>query len=505
MTTRRCAIYARISVTSEKSVSLERQVEAGEQYASARGWQVVEVFSDDGVSATKNRPEDRAGWSALLASPRRFDSVIVWKIDRLSRSTLDFLNADAALRGRKAGLVAVDDPVDMTTSQGRGFATMLAVFAQMEADSISARVKAARKHLIRAGRVVGGTIPYGWRSVPNPNGPGLVLATDPERIKLVNGMADRVRRGGSIYSVVQWLDAVDAPLPTTSQKRRKQAGWRYSTVERLLRNPVLAGMTALNPGNESKTRGAELLRGNDGLPTVDKAVAIMAVADWRAMVAALDARDSAQSLPRALRSKTSALLSGLVYCGEHSDALRMHRGTTQGRHSYYCPQCSQTISGSFEAYVIEQFLWAKGERVRWSVVTEVAEGGVAMLPEIELALDGLDAAIRGAGDRDTRAELQDQQARLLDLRDEKREEAPVLTQRWVGDTATFGEDWAGAVTVEDQRAVLDDALTAVRVRRGRVGRGLDKTRLTFEWKLPEDVGPIEEPSQRDLAAWAGAS
>lgn len=61
-----------------------------------------------------------------------------------------------ALRERKAGLVAVDDPIDMTTSQGRGFATMLAVFAQMEAEAISARVKAARSYLIRDGRVVGG-------------------------------------------------------------------------------------------------------------------------------------------------------------------------------------------------------------------------------------------------------------------------------------------------------------------------------------------------------------
>jgi len=87
--------------------------------------------------------------------------VIVWKVDRLARRVLDFLHADEALQARGAVIVAVEDPVDMTTPQGRGFATMLAVFGEMEAAAISARVKAARTHLLNDGRVVGGKVPYG--------------------------------------------------------------------------------------------------------------------------------------------------------------------------------------------------------------------------------------------------------------------------------------------------------------------------------------------------------
>lgn len=502
MTTRQCVIYARISIKSDESVSIDRQIEASQQYAAARGWQVVEVFIDDGVSATKNRPEDRAGWSALLASPKKFDSVIIWKVDRLSRRTLDFLHADATLRERKAGLVAVDDPVDMTTAQGRGFATMLAVFGEMEAAAISTRVKAARSYLIRAGRLVGGRVPYGWQSVPNPDGAGLVLAQDPDRIDYVRGMVDRVLRGGSIYSVVQWLDEVNAPTVTGVEK------WSYSTVERLIRHPVLAGMTPFNPNSMSSVRGPELLRDTNGLPAVNESVAIMPVPEWRAMVKALDERDSAQSVPRSLKSKTSALLSGLVYCGEHRDndgnGTRMYRGTVQGRHGYHCPVCYMVIT-NFEDYVVAEFLRAKGERVRWSVVQEIHEGGAAMLPEIELALDDIDRAIRQASDHDTRLELQGQQANLLDLRDEKRSETPIITQRWVGDTQTFGEDWDKAATVEDRRAVLDDALHVVWVVRGRTGRRTASgimSRLVFEWKMPEDLGPIEVPDDETLASWA---
>jgi hypothetical protein len=112
---------------------------------------------------------------------------------------------------------------------------------------------------------------------------------------------------------------------------------------------------------------------------------------------------------------------------------------------------------------VAEFLRQKGERVRWSVVEEVHEGGAALLPEIELRLDELEGLIRQAPDRATRQSLQTEQGNLLELRDEKRAEAPIVTQRWDGNTQMFGDDRAEAVaeTVEDRRAVLDDALATV--------------------------------------------
>jgi DNA invertase Pin-like site-specific DNA recombinase len=487
MPTRRAVIYARISVAQEASVSIDRQVEAAQQYAAARGWQVVGTFTDDGVSATHNKPEDRAGWCALLASPQKYDAVIIWKVDRLARRVLDFLHADEALQARKAGIVAVEDPVDMTTAQGRAFAQVLAVFGELEAATIRARVAAARTHLLNAGRVVGGKVPYGWQSVRNPDGPGLVLAHDPDRIDYVRGMAERVLRGNSIYSVVQWLDEVGAPTPTGR-------GWAYGTVERILRHPILAGMTPFNPGNTTKERGTDVLRGSDGMPVVVESVAILPVADWRALVAKLDDNDSAQSKPRALRSKTSALLSGLLWCGEHGGGgVRMHRCTVNGRPGYTCPECSQSIS-NFEPLVVAEFLRQKGERVRWTRVEEVHEGGAALLPEIEHRLDELDQLIRQATDREVRRKLQEQQADLLDLRDAKREEAPNVSLRYE-DAGWFSDAWASAgEDVEAQRAVLDDAMERIWVRRGGTGRRTPAqvlARLTIDWKVPEDLGPVD--------------
>lgn len=456
-------------------------------------------FRDDGVSATHNKPEDRAGWRALLDSSETFDAVIVWKVDRLARRVLDFLHADEALQARGAGIVAVEQTIDMTTPEGRGFATMLAVFGEMEAAAMSARVRAARSHLGRSGRVVGGTVPYGWRSVPNSDGPGLVLERDPDRIGYVRGMADRTLAGLSIYSTVQWLDEVGAPTPTG------KGSWVYSTVERVLRHPVLAGMTPFNPGNGTKVRGTDLLRGEDGLPVVDESVGIMPVAQWRAMVKNLDERDTAQSRPVALRAKTSGMLSGLVYCGEHDgEAVRMWRGTIQGRPGYYCPACHHAIS-NFEHVVVEEFLQQKGERVRWSVVEEVHEGGTAVLPEIELRLAELGTALQATDDDDEADDLTEKISTLRTLRREARQQSPAVRHVPTRHTQHFGEDWAEAETDQERRAILGDAIEHLWITRGRPGRRTDaqlRARLTFDWRMPDDLGPVESPDDATLASWS---
>lgn len=101
----------------------------------------------------------------------------------------------------------------------------------------------------------------------------------------VCGMADRALRGNSVYSIVQWLDEVGAPTPSA-----KGENWVYTTVERILRHPILAGMISHNPGNEGRKRGSDLLRGDDGLPVLDKSLAIVPVAEWRKMIRSLDER-----------------------------------------------------------------------------------------------------------------------------------------------------------------------------------------------------------------------
>jgi len=93
---RRAAFYLRVSTDGQ---TVENQRLALEAVCEQRGWQVVQVYSDNGVSSTKGRNQ-RPGLDALLkdASRGRLDVVMAWALDRLGRSLLDLLDT----LGRKA-------------------------------------------------------------------------------------------------------------------------------------------------------------------------------------------------------------------------------------------------------------------------------------------------------------------------------------------------------------------------------------------------------------------
>lgn len=472
---KRVVIYARLSQTSDESVSIARQLESAQQYAAARGWTVVGTFTDDGVSATHNKPTDRAGWRALLAASEPYDAVVIWKVDRLARRVLDFLNADAALQERDAGIVAVADPVDMTTPQGRAFATMLAVFAELEAAGISARVAAARRYLQRNGRVPGGTVPYGFQSVRNPDGAGYVLAQHPQESVAVRGMAERVLGGETIYGVSRWLHSEGIPSPTGKER------WGHTTVERVLRHPALAGMTPYNPGNKKRQRGSGVLRDEDGLPVIDESVAVLPLGEWRRLQHLLDTRESPQSRPRSTKKQTSGLLSGLMWCARCGDQ-RMWRGTVRGRAGYYCKKCHQVIS-NMEDVVVQEFLRAKGDDMPFSRVEEVRDAG--SVAEIQHRMQELTDLLAQTDDDAEIDRINEQLARLRELRRAARTATVHVVETPMGDS--YAEAWAAAEDETAKRRVLSWGLARIWVSPGGVGKrsaAAKLERMRFEWLGP---------------------
>lgn len=361
---RRCVLYARLSVTKEESVSIARQLQSCRQYAEARDWEILGEFIDDGVSATANKPEDRPGWAALLAAAD-FDAVIIWKVDRLARRVLDFLHADEALQKRGAGLVAVDDPIDMTSPQGRAFAVMLAVFGEMEAEAIRARVRAARAQLLRDGRWAGGGVPYGYMPVPNPRGAGWILEKDPARHLWLQEIVAKALAGTTVNGIATWLTCSGAPLPTGALERRKSGltSWNRQTVDGILRNPILAGMTPHNPGRTKSAKRADpfaVFRDDSGEPVVNEALAVMTTTEFAHLQVLLDSRKVSQARKRSERRPTSPFLAKVVRCNDCD--VFLCRGTNQQKPVLYCPLCRQTLSRSaFDPYLISRLLEERGD------------------------------------------------------------------------------------------------------------------------------------------------
>jgi DNA invertase Pin-like site-specific DNA recombinase len=151
--------YTRVSTEEQASsgLGLEAQRETIARYAEAHGWDVV-WYEDAGLSAKSlDRPQLQAALSRLHVPPKRrdVDGIVVAKLDRLSRSVVDFAGVLELARARKWSMVAIDLGVDISTPTGELVANVMMSVAQWERRVIGERASAAMQAAKRQGRHMG--------------------------------------------------------------------------------------------------------------------------------------------------------------------------------------------------------------------------------------------------------------------------------------------------------------------------------------------------------------
>jgi site-specific DNA recombinase len=158
----RCAIYTRKSTEEglqQEFNSLDAQREAGEAFIVSQkneGWQAVADHFDDGGYTGGNM--DRPALKRLLAAveARSVDCVVVYKVDRLSRSLMDFARIVEAFDQNGVSFVSVTQQFNTTTSIGRLTLNILLSFAQFEREIISERTRDKMSAARRKGKWIGG-------------------------------------------------------------------------------------------------------------------------------------------------------------------------------------------------------------------------------------------------------------------------------------------------------------------------------------------------------------
>ena len=151
--TKRAALYVRVSTDAQ---TLENQIRELRQVAERRGWDVVEVYRDAGISGAKGR-DGRAGLDTMLkdASRRRFDVIMAWAIDRLGRSLTDLLHIIQHLEACGVDLYLDQQSIDTTTPMGKLVFQLTGAFAEFERTMIRQRIKAGLKRAVAQGVKLG--------------------------------------------------------------------------------------------------------------------------------------------------------------------------------------------------------------------------------------------------------------------------------------------------------------------------------------------------------------
>src|SRR5450755_3884096 len=148
----RVALYARVSTLNNQDP--EMQLAELREYAGRRGWEIVEEFTDQGVSGAK---ESRPALNRLMADAcrRRFDGVLVWKIDRFGRSLKHLVNALAELAALGVAFISLRDNLDLSAPSGRLMFQIIGAMAEFERALIQERVRAGLRNARAKGKRLG--------------------------------------------------------------------------------------------------------------------------------------------------------------------------------------------------------------------------------------------------------------------------------------------------------------------------------------------------------------
>lgn len=147
----RVAIYGRVSTDGQ---SVDLQINELREYVARRNWQVVEEYLDVGISGSK---ESRPALNRLMADARqrKFDILLVWKIDRFGRSLKHLVNSLAELENVGVAFVSLRDSLDLSSPAGRLMAQLLGAISEFERSLITERVRAGIRNARNKGRRLG--------------------------------------------------------------------------------------------------------------------------------------------------------------------------------------------------------------------------------------------------------------------------------------------------------------------------------------------------------------
>lgn len=309
------ALYLRVSTEEQRErQSIATQREFAERYCTLHQLPVSVIYADDGVSGIVPLDQRPAGARILPDGRlRRFDQLLVYKLDRLGRETRLTLEAVAELEQCGVRVKSLTEDFDTATASGRLMLTLLSGFAAHEREVIRERSLAGSQRVAERGGWLGGTVPYGYRKDGSQRCAKLVLSEEPiarldiseaEVIRRIFRLAAEEQQ--SCPRIADYLNSLGVPCACTRDGRQRKgkptAGrWRAGRVRNLLVNTIYKGQHVYGKRSRSPKR----------VPVSRSVPAIVSEAVWQQAQETL--QHNMRFSPRHCRHPY--LLRGLVKCG----------------------------------------------------------------------------------------------------------------------------------------------------------------------------------------------
>lgn len=391
----KAAIYSRKSRFTEKGDSIENQLILCEEYGRGIGVTEFIKYEDEGFSGGNT---DRPRYQAMMkdAKTKKFDVLICYRLDRISRNVSDFTYTIDELKKYNISFISIREQFDTTSPMGRAMMNIAAVFAQLERETIAERIQDNMLELAKTGRWLGGTSPLGYRSegieYTDSNGKTKKMF----KLTLIEEEAKLVKLIYDIYLKTKNYSAAANFLCRNNYKGKNGGEFSRHTVQQIITNPVYCTADD-NILNYFKKKGAAVCgapqRGNCGLMVYNKKLGgkyDKSIAEWIVSIGRHEAIIDSETWIRCAqiqeKNKNNQshkaftgekfLLSGLLVCGECGSSMvswsHFNKRTNLMERYYRCNlkqrasnRCSSKMLNAFyaEAHIVEFINQAKSDDI----------------------------------------------------------------------------------------------------------------------------------------------
>ena len=299
----RVALYPRVSGhEQEDNYSIPEQIERMKKYCDAKDWMVYKIYTD---SVQSGADMDRPGLQSMIkdCEAGKFDMVLVYKLDRLSRSQKDTLYLiEDVFEKNNVGFTSMTENFDTSTPHGKFIVGILAVFAQLEREKIKERTMIGKQARAAEGKWHGSKwIPLGY-TYEN----GLLQVNEYEKMQILE-IADLFLKRTPVRTIAEMM--------TEKGYKHKYGLWTATTIRRVLKNPVNLGLIKdgdrLHPGI------------HDAIIEQEMYDAIQVIMEERKEKYGTTARPH------------KSLLAGFLFC-KHCTARYARQTNSDGRQYYSC-------------------------------------------------------------------------------------------------------------------------------------------------------------------------
>ena len=358
------AIYSRKSKFTGKGESIQNQIEICKDYLNTHfDIKQFTIYEDEGFSGGNT---DRPEFQRMIqdAKLKKFDMLICYRLDRISRNISDFSNLITLVNEKSINFVSVREQFDTTTPMGRAMMYIASVFAQLERETIAERIKDNMHQLARSGRWLGGTYPTGFQSEPimyldsNMKEKKMYkLIPVPEELEIIKIIYEKYIELASLSKLETYC--LQNKIKTTNGK-----DYQKQTLKFILINPVYAiadqdiyeffnsqnadicntkedfdgkhGVTGYNKRETVNNRLRKFNDMSDWIVAVGKHKGIISGKDWIRVQQTFE--KNRNKFPRHSTSG-AALLSGLMRCSICGSFIRVLYGdrkpNSDERYKYY--------------------------------------------------------------------------------------------------------------------------------------------------------------------------